>query len=139
MTQVQFWEMTIRPETTKVTSSTTFNSDQKMFRRNPWDRRPARKVKKQRKKTPNKGHANLKKEMEGDDILVELTGKTSATRGEYVKLIWKYIKDNKLQKASDGRVIVPDEKLAKLMGVQGHEMNAFLMLRFIERHLKKTD
>ena len=107
-----------------------------MFRRN--NRRQARKVKKQKRKTPNKGHANLKKKMEGDDILVELTGKTSATRGEYVKLIWKYIKDNKLQKAGDGRVIVPDEKLAKLMGVQGQEMNAFLMLRFIERHLKKT-
>ena len=109
-----------------------------MFRRHPWDRRPVRKVKKRRAKTQNKGHANLKKEMEGDDILVELTGKASATRGEYVKLIWKYIKDNRLQKAGDGRIIVPDEKLAKLMGVQGQEMSAFVMLRFIERHLKKT-
>ena len=110
-----------------------------MFRRYPWQQRPVKKVKKHRKTTTNRGHANLKKEMEGDDILVELTGKVSATRGEYVKLIWKYIKDNKLQKKGDGRVIVPDEKLAKLMGVQGQEINAFVMLRFIERHLKKKE
>ena len=80
---------------------------------------------------------NLMKKVEGDEILVKLTGRKYGARHEYVKQVWKYIKKHNLQTEGDGRIIVPDEKLATLMGNEGKEMNAFTMSKFIEEHLVK--
>ena len=101
---------------------------------NPGD--PNKPEKKSKAKT-NKGWENLNIEVEGDEVLLELTGLASATRAQYVQAIWAYIKDNKLQSARDGRMIVPDEKLAKLTGRD--EISAFSMPTYIERHLKKKE
>ena len=84
----------------------------------------------------NKGWANIRKEVRGDEVLVEVTGLASGTRAQYVKGVWQYIKANNLQSQRDGRIIVPDATLARLMGTQGQPINAFTMLRHIERHLQ---
>ena len=108
-------------------------------RRNPWDPRPARKIKRKRKVTTNKGWANSQKEMRGDQVLLELTGLATGTRGQFVRGVWQYIKANNLQQRYDGRMIVPDETMARLMGTQGQRINAFTMLRHIERHLQRIE
>ena len=89
--------------------------------------------------TTNKGWANSQKEMRGDQVLLELTGLATGTRGQFVRGVWQYIKANNLQERYDGRMIVPDETMAMLMGTQGQPINAFTMLRHIERHLQRIE
>ncbi len=110
-----------------------------MFQRFPWDPRPTRKIKKRRRVTTNKGWTNTQKEMRGDEVLVEVTGLASGTRAQYVRGVWQYIKANHLQTPNDGRRIIPDATLARLMGIEGEQFNAFTMLRYIERHLQKNE
>jgi chromatin remodeling complex protein RSC6 len=105
----------------------------------PWYPRRARKIKKRRKVTNNKGWSNFRKEMRGDEVLVEVTGLASGTRAQYVRGVWQYIKANHLQTPNDGRRIIPDATLARLMGIEGEQFNAFTMLRYIERHLQKNE
>jgi chromatin remodeling complex protein RSC6 len=105
----------------------------------PWDPRPARRIKKRRRVTTNKGWTNTQKEMRGDEVLVEVTGLASGTRGQYVRGVWQYIKANHLQTPNDGRRIIPDATLARLMGIEGRPFKAFTMLRYIERHLQKNE
>ena len=90
-------------------------------------------------KVKNPGHENLKKVVQADQILESIAGKNKASRSEFVKLIWKYIKGNKLQDRLDGRFIIPDQKLATLMGSCGERINAFKMMHYIEAHLIKPD
>ena len=87
----------------------------------------------------NKGWANIRKEVRGDEVLVEVTGLASGTRAQYVRGVWQYIKTNNLQMPHDGRRVIPDATLARLMGIQGQPMNAFTMLRYIERHLQTEE
>ena len=75
----------------------------------------------------NKASANIMKEVEADQILSDLTGCQKGPRYMFVKLIWRYIKAHGLQKPTDGRIVIPDEGLAKLMGTQGKESNAYKM------------
>jgi chromatin remodeling complex protein RSC6 len=110
-----------------------------MFQRFPWDPRPARKIKKRRRVTTNKGWTNTQKEMRGDEVLVEVTGLASGTRAQYVRGVWQYIKANHLQIPNEGRRIIPDATLARLMGIEGRPFKAFTMLRYIERHLQKNE
>jgi chromatin remodeling complex protein RSC6 len=77
--------------------------------------------------------------MRGDEVLVELTGLVSGTRAQYLKGIWQYIKDKKLQHPWSKRIIIPDEKFAKLMGIRGHAIQVFTMLRCMERHYQKNE
>ena len=105
----------------------------------PWDPRPARRIKKRRRATTNKGWTNTQKEMRGDEVLVAVTGLASGTRGQYVRGVWQYIKANHLQTPNDGRRIIPDATLARLMGIEGQQFNAFTMLRYIERHLLRNE
>ena len=53
--------------------------------------------------------------------------------------VWQYIKAHNLQTQRDGRLIVPDETMARLMGTLGQPINAFTMLRHIERHLQRIE
>ena len=75
--------------------------------------------------------------VQGDEVLVKLTGLKSGARCQYVKQIWRYIKKHQLQTKEDGRVIIPDKALSKLMGVEGKKFKAFTMARDIEKHLVK--
>ena len=80
---------------------------------------------------------NIMVNVQGDEVLVKLTGLKSGPRCEYVKQLWGYIKKHQLQTKEDGRIITPDKSLAKLMGVEGKKINAFTMARYIEKHLVK--
>ena len=87
----------------------------------------------------NRGHDNLKKLVKADHVLAEIAGKEMATRSEFVKLLWKYIKSNNLQDPTNGRFIYLDTRLAQLMGgKKSQRTNAYKMLRHIEAHLIKT-
>ena len=86
----------------------------------------------------NRGHQNLKKVFLADKVLADLTGIEKGPRFEFVKGVWTYIKDNQLQDPKDGRFVVPDQKLACLMGTSGVRMNAYKMMHYIEAHLIKT-
>jgi len=55
-------------------------------------------------------------------------------RTEVVKLLWVYIKKNKLQDPKNKRSIVPDEKLARVFGSHG-PVNMFRMSALISKHL----
>jgi len=87
----------------------------------------------QERKPHNGGSIHQK--FRADEHLERVTGEQFATRAQFVSLVWKYIKENNLQTKEDGRVIVPDETLSRVMGQQGEQINAFKMLKFIELHI----
>jgi len=98
-----------------------------------------RKRRAKRASGPNKGSTNIQQKVQGDKVLQKLTGLKSASRAQYVSRIWKYIKDNKLQKPGDGRIVIPDKKMATLTGHKGQEMNAFTISKYIEQHIVKNN
>ena len=69
-----------------------------------------------------------------DQVLQDIIGQKLASTGDMVRLIWRYIKDKKLQCEHDRTLIKPDQKLAKLMGEEGKEMKAFGMMKFVKLH-----
>ena len=101
-------------------------------------RKHRRKKRLRRKRSENNpGYGNMTKEVSGDQVLEDLTGLAQATRPQYVRLLWQYIKRENLQLKTDGRVIIPDERFARLMGQVGVAINAFRMTKYIEEHLLK--
>ncbi len=56
------------------------------------------------------------------------------TRGEAMKELWVYIKGNNLQDPNNGRVIIPDEKLAALFGSKD-PVDMFKLAGIISKHL----
>lgn len=57
-----------------------------------------------------KGSA-LKKELKCSDLLQEITKTKKISRGELMKVIWKYIKRKGLKGEEDGRIIKLDKRL----------------------------
>ena len=107
-------------------------------------RRPGqgRKPKRRAYSRPNRGTSKMYECLEADGTLAAITGKNFATRSEFLRLTWAYIKKNNLQKPGNGRIVIPNEQLAGLLGNEGREVNGFTMAGNIERHLalkKKTD
>ena len=69
--------------------------------------------------------------------LEDIIGKKTSSFAEIQELIWKYIKDNKLQSPLDKRYITPDRKLAKLLMVEeGQEMDATCIMAILKSHIK---
>merc|ERR1719389_1152077 len=64
------------------------------------------------------------------DALATIVGKKSAPRTEVTKLVWVYIKKNKL---NDGRTIKPDQKLKAVFPVASLDM--LKMPGHISKHL----
>lgn len=57
------------------------------------------------------------------------------SRTEAIKFISKYIADNKLKHPDNKSIVVPDEKLAKLLGdTMGVKLTFFTMQKFITQH-----
>lgn len=48
--------------------------------------------------------------------LKDVVGVSEVTRPQLQKLIWAYIKERKLQDPKNGKIIIPDAKLAKVLG-----------------------
>ena len=83
-----------------------------------------------------KQQAKNSKFMEPKNLSSELAaviGKGPMPRTEVTKKIWAYIKKNKLQDEKNKRNIVPDEKLAKVLGKK--TINMFDMTKKINEHL----
>ena len=83
------------------------------------------------KRTPNAG---FMKAMTPSAMLAAVVGAKPLPRTEVVKKIWDYIKKNKLQDASNKRMINADEKLREIFGKE--QMSMFEMTKIINQHLK---
>ena len=66
--------------------------------------------------------------------LAAIIGDGPMPRSEVTSKIWDYVKKHKLQKESDKRTIVADEKLKKIFGKA--EASMFEMTKFVSAHLK---
>lgn len=70
--------------------------------------------------------------------LSAVTGVATASRPEVTKLVWDYIKDHELQDSANRRNILPDEKLAKVLG-SSEPINMFQLSGKLTPHMKKND
>jgi len=83
------------------------------------------------KRTPNAG---FMKAMTPSAMLAAVVGAKPLPRTEVVKKLWEYIKKNKLQDASNRRMINADEKLRGIFGKA--QVSMFDMAKIINQHLK---
>ena len=83
------------------------------------------------KRTPNAG---FMKAMTPSAMLAAVVGAMPLPRTEVVKKLWEYIKKNKLQDASNKRMINADEKLREIFGKS--QVSMFDMAKIINQHLK---
>ncbi|TCD02051.1 hypothetical protein EYB45_10235 [Erythrobacteraceae bacterium CFH 75059] len=65
--------------------------------------------------------------------LEDIVGKGPMTRAQVTSKVWEYIKKHDLQKSTDKRMIVPDDKLGKVIGKD--EISMFKMTAAVSRHL----
>lgn len=75
----------------------------------------------------------LQKPVQLSGALEDVIGKGPMTRAQVTSKIWEYIKGNNLQKPSDKRTIVPDAKLAGVIGKD--EISMFKMTAEVSKHL----
>ena len=75
----------------------------------------------------------LQKPMQLSPELEAIVGKGPMPRTEVTSKVWVYIKANNLQKETDKRTIVPDEKLGKVIGDE--EINMMKMTGKISKHI----
>ncbi len=67
------------------------------------------------------------------DVIIVI-GITEATRAQIGKSIWRYVKRHKFQDPKEDQCIIPDTKLAKVMGKKGRKINVFKMVKYIKIH-----
>ena len=67
--------------------------------------------------------------------LQAVIGVPRASRGQIVSLIWTYIRTHNLKNQVNGRLFVPDETLARVVGNEGQEMDGFRMMAPINQHI----
>ena len=67
--------------------------------------------------------------------LMAIVGTGKLTRPQIVKKIWAYIKAKKCQHATNRRMIVPDAKLAKVIGSRPIDM--LKLATHMNKHIKK--
>lgn len=91
--------------------------------------------KKTKAKTKRKGGGGLSKLTYSlSEELQAIVGAKSLTRPEIVKKLWAYIKSRKCQDAVNKRMIVPDAKLAAVIGKKPVDMMKLAGL--ISKHIK---
>jgi len=73
------------------------------------------------------------KPVQPSEALAVIVGNKPIPRTQVTKKLWEYIKKNKLQDKEDRRKIVPDAKLAKVLGTATIDM--FKMNAKISKHL----
>lgn len=88
-------------------------------------------VKKVREKTGKKAAAfKLSPELE------DFMGVSELSRGEALKRVWDYIREQHLQDEKNKRLIHPDQKLGKLLGTQ-EAIDMFKMSAALSKHFKR--
>lgn len=68
--------------------------------------------------------------------LEAIVGKGPMPRGQVVKKMWEYIKDNNLQNPANKRNIFADEKLKPIFGKD--EVTMFEMTKLASSHMKSA-
>ena len=81
---------------------------------------------------PPKKNSGLNKPVKLSAALADIVGKGEASRGQCVKFLWAYIKDNNLQCPENRQFFTPDKKLAKIFGTE--TIRAFGMLKYLKDH-----
>lgn len=71
--------------------------------------------------------------MQVSEDLAAVVGKGPMPRTEVTKKIWEYIKKNRRQDPNNKRNIIPDDKLAKVLGKK--TINMFEMTKLVSKHL----
>ncbi len=94
---------------------------------------PPRGAKIEKPKAGNKPNA-LQQPLQPSAELAAIVGDGTMPRGEVVSKVWVYIKENKLQNPDDGREIIADDKLEKVMGKK--KVTMFEMNKLLSQHLK---
>lgn len=88
------------------------------------------------KKTPAKKAASgFKTPMKPSAALAAIVGSKPLPRTQVTKKLWAYIKSHKLQSKTDGRMIIPDSKLAKVLGSK--QISMMKMTAKVSQHLSK--
>jgi chromatin remodeling complex protein RSC6 len=82
-----------------------------------------------------KKESALSKKLKVTAELAEIVGATEISRTETTKAIWAYIKAHNLQDPKNKQTIVPDEKLAKVLGKDPVSM--MKMTGLINKHFVK--
>ncbi|MCP5470334.1 MAG: type I DNA topoisomerase [Chlamydiales bacterium] len=83
-----------------------------------------------------KGGGGLRGKLKPSKELAAVIGDESVTRGDAIKKMWAYIKEEGLQDPADKRKIIPDDKLAPIFG--GSEpLNMFRLSGVLAKHLSK--
>src|SRR5260221_8212094 len=88
---------------------------------------------KEKSKMAKKKESKFMQPLELSDELAEIVGRGPMPRTEVTKKIWAYIKKFKCQDEKNKRMIVPDEKLGKVIGKKS--VNMFEMTKLISKHL----
>ena len=64
---------------------------------------------------------------------------TEIARTDVTKALVSYIKENKLENMSNGKIITPDEALKGLLGVEdGEELTYFNIQKYMNKHFVKN-
>lgn len=105
---------------------------------------PKQKLKKQKKaeergKEQKKGATGLLAPLPLSDALVKFigTGENALSRGDVIKRMWDYIKQNDLQDPSDKRRIICDDKLKELFEVDS--FHGFSVSKLLTAHFIKNE
>ena len=65
---------------------------------------------------------------------------TEIARTDVTRALVAYIKENKLENATNSKIIAPDEKLKNLLGVaDGDELNYFNIQKYMNKHFVKAE
>ncbi|XP_049932876.1 upstream activation factor subunit spp27-like isoform X2 [Nymphaea colorata] len=103
------------------------------------DLKPKAKRPKKEKGEVGKGNTHLSAPLPLSNALVKFigTGEDALSRGEVIKRIWAYIKENELQDPADKRQIICDEKLKELFEVDS--FTGFTVTKLLSAHFVKAE
>jgi upstream activation factor subunit UAF30 len=97
-------------------------------------------------KSKNKGHrepSGFAKPCKVTKELCNFMNKEEGTeiaRTEVTKALISYVKENKLNNGENGKIILPDEKLKTLLGIQNDddELTYFTIQKYMNKHFIKS-
>lgn len=88
------------------------------------------------KKEPKAKTPRVSAELTLSPELAAVLGTATSTRADVLKNIWVYIREHNLQNPKDKRMIVPDQKLAKVFGTK-EGVNMMAMAKILASHMNK--
>lgn len=86
--------------------------------------------------TKEKKNSAFMKPVQVSETLATVVGNGPMPRTEVTKKLWDYIKKHKLQDQKNKRNILPDDKLARVLG-SSDPIDMFKMTSKISKHLKE--